>query len=190
MLKSRMCSMVGWALVSTVAACGASAPEILYECQVYADGNCSCQGSPNQLGREQPPTATCSAGSETDRVCCGWAAWPGANADGAVGSCSCSKGTKCDPSGPQPKQVESCYEGDPVDDEPATASPSTCSDTGFCGPKTDKCSCGTACLHTSVGGYLCGFGCSTDADCRGKKDPQSGESFSTCGKGTFDNFCR
>lgn len=190
MLKSRRWAMVGGVLMSTVAACGAGAPEIIYECQVDADGDCSCQGSPNDVAqREQPLTSTCSAGSETGRMCCGAPGWPGANADGLVGMCSCSKRTKCD----NPyltKKVESCYEGTSSTAPPATASPSTCSDTGFCGPNTDKCSCGTKCLHTSVGGYLCGFGCSTDADCRGKKDPQSGESFSTCGKGTFDNFCR
>ena len=70
-----------------------------------------------------------------------------------------------------------------------------CSDKGYFGPNTDACKCGTSCIHTGVGSYLCGISCSSDEACAGKKDPQSGDAFTSCTKSldtptqTYGRFC-
>lgn len=64
-----------------------------------------------------------------------------------------------------------------------------CADKGFCSPSDDHCNCGLSCIHAAIGDYLCGDPCSSDSDCKGKTDPQSGDAYTTCAA-TAEGFCR
>lgn len=99
---------------------------------------------------------------------------------------------------PGMRLVNFCLDSSGDTPRPESPSPTpggTCADKGFCGPSTDRCACGTSCIHAGVGSYLCGVSCSSDAQCAGKKDPQTGESFTRCTAAldtptmTYGRFC-
>ncbi len=156
-------------------------PAVSYTC-AFTASSCRC-GPGVTPGAGEGSTGSCSIGS-TWKCCLG------------VGVCNCgpnlqcSSGVNVDTCGGE--TAPTCKSGTtkiPSCSAVSTPTNPTCADKGFCGPSTDHCACGLACIHLAVGSYTCGESCSTDAECTSKTDPQSGKPYTQCAMATLAGFC-
>lgn len=166
---------------------------------------CTCDAFETGGSDAPSQSGTCNTAVYANAVCCAQPGWPGHSASGGGTSCSCvGAGSSLYGSGGCPNQdqeletvqVDSCdFTGTATTSGSDSGAPKKCTDTGYCSPDGDNCTCGTQCIHYGPGEYMCGFDCASTSDCTGKKDPPSGDALPTCHPGLqtdtadYDGYC-
>lgn len=171
-------------------ACGRSEPDVAFIC-CAGENTCVCDSTRTECFAGDNEVSTCSG--DDVMPCC---------EENRAGYyfCNCLAGNQSACTDPHASPTDYCAQspGGVTSGGGSSSSSSgtpACTDSGSCGPIEDNCTCGSTCLHLGVGRYLCGGSCSTDADCEEKKNPATGELYSTCQPGldtptqTFSAHC-
>lgn len=177
------------AAVTLTVACGRREPDVAFLC-CAGESSCVCDSTRAECFGGESEVSTC--GGDEVMPCC-------ENVSDGYYFCNCLPANQdsCDAS--HGSSTDYCAQSQSGEVGGGSSSSSSgevsCTASGSCGPISDNCTCGTTCLHLGVGRYICGGSCSTDADCKKKKNPATGKIYSTCTPGldtiteTFSTHC-